>query len=86
MRDFVEAQEGKLRLSFLPPYSPELNADELVWNGIKGQVSGRTVVEDWQTLRQSARETLRRLQCSTDKLNKLSHEPNVAYLVGDCRE
>ena len=30
VRDFVEAQDGKLRLFFLPPYSPELNPDELV--------------------------------------------------------
>ena len=85
MHDFVETQEGNLRLFFLSPYSPELNPDELVWNVIKGQVSGRTVVEDKQTLRRLVRGALRRLQRSTEKLKKLFHEPNVAYILDECR-
>ncbi|MEN9846039.1 MAG: hypothetical protein RIS36_1186, partial [Pseudomonadota bacterium] len=32
---FVESLEGKLRLFFLPPYAPEVNPDELVWNDVK---------------------------------------------------
>ena len=28
---FVESTEGRLRLFFLPGYSPELNPDEFVW-------------------------------------------------------
>jgi len=32
VREFVASQDGKLRLFFLPPYSPELNPDEQVWN------------------------------------------------------
>ncbi|HNQ90187.1 MAG TPA: transposase [Verrucomicrobiota bacterium] len=27
--------DGKLRLCYLPPYSPELNPDELVWQDLK---------------------------------------------------
>jgi transposase len=38
---FVEAQEGRLRLFFLPPYSPELNPDECVWNDLKNNAVGR---------------------------------------------
>ena len=34
-RKFVESVAGRLRLFFLPPYSPELNPDELVWNDLK---------------------------------------------------
>jgi transposase len=33
---FVETLGGKLRLFFLPPYSPDRNPDELVWKrGLK---------------------------------------------------
>ncbi len=53
--EFVTAQQGRLELFFLPPDSPELNPDELVWNVVKGQVSGRTVVESKDTLRRSIR-------------------------------
>jgi transposase len=29
---FVQTLDGKLRLFFLPPYSPDRNPDELVWS------------------------------------------------------
>jgi transposase len=32
---FVETLGGKLRLYFLPPYSPDRNPDELVWKHLK---------------------------------------------------
>jgi transposase len=85
VRDFVARQDGRLKLFFLPPYSPELNPDELVWNVVKGQVSGKTVVEDKQTLHRLVRSALIRLQRSTDKLRKLFHEPNVTYILDECR-
>ena len=34
VQKFVTAAKGKLRLFYLPPYSPELNPDELVWSSI----------------------------------------------------
>jgi len=33
--DYIETLEGKLEIVFLPPYAPDLNPDELVWNQIK---------------------------------------------------
>ena len=35
VKDFVASLGGKLRLFFLPPYAPELNPDEQVWNYVK---------------------------------------------------
>jgi transposase len=35
VKDYVASLSGKLRLFFLPPYSPELNPDEQVWNYLK---------------------------------------------------
>ena len=32
---FVHQVKDRLRLFFLPPYSPEINPDELVWNDVK---------------------------------------------------
>ncbi|NRA66862.1 MAG: transposase [Pseudobacteriovorax sp.] len=37
--------KGKLTIYFLPPYSPELNPDELVWGCVKGRI-GRCTVQD----------------------------------------
>lgn len=41
VRDFVATQEGRLQLFFLPPYAPELNPDEQVWNYVKHHGIGR---------------------------------------------
>ena len=38
---FVAAQAGKPALFSLPPYSPELNTHELVWNDLKSHGTGR---------------------------------------------
>lgn len=41
---FVESLNGKLRLFFLPPYSPDRNPDELVWKHVKADTVGRMVI------------------------------------------
>lgn len=38
---FVESVKDRLQLFFLPPYSPELNPDERVWNDLKSNAVGR---------------------------------------------
>ena len=37
---FVETLGGRLRLFFLPPYSPDRNPDELVWKHLKADTGG----------------------------------------------
>jgi len=44
VKEFVESTDGRLRLYFLPPYSPELNPDEWVWKNVKNDKIGRTAV------------------------------------------
>ena len=44
MKRFVEEQDGDLELYYLPPYSPELNPDELAWNDLKNKALGRKVI------------------------------------------
>ena len=34
VKGYVEQQEGRLTLAYLPPYSPQLNPDEQVWSWI----------------------------------------------------
>lgn len=41
VKQLVESMKDKLQLFFLPPYSPELNPDEWVWNDLKNKGIGR---------------------------------------------
>src|SRR5262245_59511318 len=44
-------KQGKLRLFYLPPYSPELNPDEYVWNDVKNNGVGRSMITNTKNLR-----------------------------------
>ena len=53
---------GKLRLFFLPPYSPELNPDEQVWNYLKHNGLAKAGLRSGKELRKYVLERLRSLQ------------------------
>jgi transposase len=62
VRDFVASQEGRLRLFFLPPYSPELNPDEQVWNYVKHHGVGKAALRSASDLRHFVKARLYSLQ------------------------
>jgi transposase len=62
VKTYLEKVDGKLRLFYLPPYSPELNPDEYVWNDVKNNAIGRSVIVDAKNLRSIAESRLRYLQ------------------------
>ena len=51
-----------MRLFFLPPYSPELNPDELVWNDLKNHILGRKVITGPTQMKQAVLGRLRWMQ------------------------
>jgi transposase len=57
---FVEVHSNQIELFFLPPYSPELNPDELVWAHVKTRV-GKRSVQTKDQLRASVTSALKRL-------------------------
>ena len=55
--------DGKLRLFFLPPYSPELNPDDQVWNHVKHHGIAKTALRGGKgELRRLVLARLRSLQ------------------------
>jgi len=76
---FVQRQHGRLRLFFLPPYSPELNPDELVWNDLKNQGVGRMVIEGPAHLRHAVVSHLRFLQRCPELIRSFFRTPMTAY-------
>jgi transposase len=61
VREYVEQQQGKLKLVYLPPYSPQLNPDEQVWGYVKSRVA-KQLPENQAELKQLLVSALRRLQ------------------------
>ena len=78
VKKFVQATKGKLRLFYLPPYSPELNPDELVWNNVKGKI-GRSSIKGPDDFKGKVRAHLKSLQHTPEKICGFFKEPNLRY-------
>lgn len=79
VKEFVESLEGKLRLYFLPPYSPELNPDELVWNDVKNNAVGRSKLDGPKDLHRAVVGRLRFLQKRPDRVRSFFQSPDTCY-------
>jgi transposase len=81
-REFVEEQsEGRLKMFFLPPYSPDLNPDEWVWNNVKNDRIARSVIMSKDNLKAKALGALRRLQKLPHVVRGFFHDPHLAYVL-----
>ena len=78
--EFLRKTNGRLRLFFLPPYSPELNPDELVWNHLKNHGVGKRIVRSRDELRRIVIGHLRFLQKTPDIIRAFFREPHVQYV------
>ena len=81
VRDFVHEHRTKLRVYFLPPYSPELNPDEQVWNDIKDKNLGKKAIKDKAELKKKAYSALRHLQSQADKIKSFFKLPDTQYVI-----
>lgn len=79
VRQFVDSQEGKLELFYLPAYSPELNPDEYVWNHLKNNGLGRKTLSSRPELRSLIIGHLRKLQRLPQLIIGFFHSPTTCY-------
>jgi len=79
VKKFVQGTKGRLRLFYLPPYAPELNPDELVWNHVKHHRIGRSVISGPDQLKHNVIGFLRSLQKMPNLVRNFFHAPSVRY-------
>ncbi len=79
VKKFLAASEGRLRLFYLPPYSPELNPDERVWNDLKNNLVGRKVILSPEQLRDEVIGGLRSIQKSADRVRAYFQNETTKY-------
>ncbi len=83
VREYIESTKGKLRLFILPPYSPELNPDELVWNNLKNHRVGRKMITGPDDLKKKVISSLRSLQKMPQKIKGFFREKHVRYILSE---
>jgi transposase len=79
--EFIKSTDGRLRLFFLPPYSPELNPDKWVWKNVKHDHIGKTVITGAEDLAHKAEMTLLRLKQMPDKIRAFFKDPDLRYIT-----
>jgi len=78
---FVASTHGNLELAYLPPYSPQLNPDELVWKNVKERVS-KMLPTDKFDLREKITEAMRRLADAAHIVAGFFRHPDCRYAAG----
>lgn len=78
---FIETESIKkrFRLFFLPPYSPELNPDERVWNDLKNNSIGRQVMAAPDQMHRAVISHLRRIQKSPERVRGYFNNEATKY-------
>jgi transposase len=76
---FVASLGGRLRLFYLPPYSPDKNPDELVWKHLKADTVGRTSIASFDDFKDKVRSSMLSLQRSPAKIRAFFQKPSLKY-------
>ena len=78
VQKLLEQLDGKITLFFLPPYSPQLNPDELVWSQVKQRV-GKQLIKSKADLKARVIAALRSLQKMPEKIQGFFQAPSCQY-------
>lgn len=78
-KEFIASISDKLEIFYLPPYSPELNPDELVWNHLKNHTVGRSTVTDKADFKKKVTKSMKLLQNNKEKVQSFFHKPSLRY-------
>jgi len=76
---FVKTIEDRFRLFFLPPYSPELNPDESVWNDLKNNTIGRQTLTSAEMLQRNVLGFLHSLGKLPDRVRGYFNNASTRY-------
>lgn len=79
VKKWLKKHEEAIRLYYLPPYSPELNPDEMLNQDVKSNAVGRKRARDKKELLSHVRGYLRMRQAQPDIIRNLFLEKHVLY-------
>jgi len=79
VHQWLEKHQDRIRLFFLPAYSPELNPDELLNHDVKANAVGRQRAKNKTEMMQNLRSYLRSTQRQPNVVQNFFREKHVAY-------
>jgi len=79
VHQWLEKHADRIRLFFLPAYSPQLNPDELLNHDVKANAVGRQRAKNKAQMMENIRSYLRSTQRQPRIVQRYFHEKHVAY-------
>jgi transposase len=79
VKEYVRSTKGKLELHFLPPYAPDLNPDEFVWNYLKGNGVAKKPLHKGESLKDRVQTDLAELKKDRKLIRSLFMAESVVY-------
>lgn len=79
VQQWVQEHKNEIELFFLPPYSPEINPDELINRGLKTELRTRPAADNAGMLKGIAYRFMRRLCDTPQRVARAFAAPQVAY-------
>lgn len=79
VRKFIWHHRQKIRLFYLPTYSPELNPDEHAWEEIKDKQLGRKSIKNKRDLKKRLHGVLESLKDRAERIISFFHLPETQY-------
>ena len=80
VKKFVASMKGKIELHFLPPYAPDLNPDEFVWNHIKKNGVSKKPLRQNESLVERVSDDLINLKKDPALIRSFFKAESVAYI------
>jgi transposase len=78
VQQLLKDYEGKLKLFPLPPYSPQLNPEDWVWNNVKQRVA-KQFINSREQLIEVTRQALTTLQNMPKTIQGFFQDPDIRY-------
>lgn len=79
VKDYIAERAGRLELYFLPPYAPDLNPDEFVWNDMKSTGVSKKPLKKNESLRERVEHDLNAIPASKILVASFFSAQSVAY-------
>ena len=77
--NYIDSLDGKLEIIFLPPYAPDLNPDELVWNHIRNIGTTKKPLKKGESLISRAIKDLESIKRNKKLVKSFFQEPTVFF-------
>lgn len=81
VKEFIDSTEGMLKLFYLPPYSPDLNPDELVWNHLKYHCVGKLLIKTRDELHKKVISYLKSLKRKPQIIKNFFIKDSLKYAM-----